>query len=318
MTIPDVTNTVSIGDPREVGAAIASMLADCFGPGSFDEDLLHASFERIGGMFSGDDPDYLACDMPYHDLRHSLDTALVTTRLVAGYVRAHDGSSAALTAEHALAGVLLALLHDTGYLRTASERALCGPQLTVGHEERSAEFAQRYLRTTSLARHADDADLILATRLAQDPDALLAGRAPADVALGRMLATADLVCQLADDRYLERCYWHLFPELELGGCNRTRTSDGGERPLYRDALALVCGTPAFYDNVVRPRLDDGLAGTARHLATLFDDADPYGAAIARNVARARRIAGGERALLGPEPPTTTVDLAPIYHAAPGP
>ena len=317
MTIPDVTNTVSIGDPRAVAAAIASVLAGCFGPGSFDEDLLHASFDRIGGVFAGADPDYLACDMPYHDLRHSLDTALVTARLIGGYVHAHDGSSAAPTAEHALAGVLLALLHDTGYIRTKSEQSLCGPQLTAGHEARSVEFAERHLRTTPLAKYADDAELILATRLADDPDELFTGRAPAAVTLGRMLATADLVSQLADDRYLERCYWHLYPELELGGCNRRRTPDGSERPLYVDALALVCGTPAFYDNVVRPRLDDRLAGTSRHLATLFDDADPYKAAIERNIARARRIAGGERALLGPEPPTTTANLAPIYHAAPG-
>lgn len=313
----DVTNTVSIGDPRPVAAAIAHILAGCFGQGSFDADLLHATFDRAGRMFTGDDPEYLACDMPYHDLRHSLDTALTMARLIAGR-QAAEGSTApdAFTAEHALLGILLALLHDTGYIRTISERALCGPQLTREHEARSVQFAQRHLRATSLAKRAADSELIQVTQLVADLDVLLARREPAAVAIGQMLGTADLVSQLADERYLERCYWHLFPELVLGDCNRRRTVDGGEAPLFRDALELVCRTPSFYHDVVRPRLDHKFAGCVRHLAALFRDADPYGAAIERNVARARRIAEGQHGLLGAEPPTTTARLDPIYHAAP--
>jgi hypothetical protein len=314
----DVTNTVSIGDTGRVAAAVADILAECFGQGSFDDDLLHATFERVGRMFNGDDPEYLACDMPYHDLRHSLDTALTMARLIAGQQGiGDDAAPVVFTPEDALLGVLLALLHDTGYIRTASERALGGPQLTREHEARSVEFARHYLRTTSLAKRAADAELIQVTQLVADLDVLFARHAPAAVALGRMLGTADLVSQLADKRYLERCYWHLFPELVLGDCNRMRTVDGGEAPLFSDALDLVSKTPAFYDNVVRPRLDRKFAGTVRHLAALFGDADPYGAAIERNIERARTIAGGQHGLLGPEPPTTTARLAPIYHAVPG-
>ena len=312
----DVTNTVSISDPAPVAAAIAHILGECFGHGSFDDDLLHATFERVGRVFAGDDPAYLACDMPYHDLRHSLDTALTMARLIAGQQGTGCAAPAAFTPEHALLGVLLALLHDTGYIRTVSEHALCGPQLTREHEARSVEFAQRHLRTTLLAKRAADAELIQVTQLAADLDVLFARREPAAVALGRMLGTADLVSQLADERYLERCYWHLFPELVLGDCNRSRTVDGGEAPLFRDALELVCRTPAFYDNVVRPRLDRTFAGSVRHLSVPFGDTDIYGAAIERNIARARSIAGGQHGLLGPEPTTTTARLSPIYHAAP--
>ena len=45
------------------------------------------------------------------------------------------------------------------------------------------------------------------------PDARDAGAAM----LGRMLGSADLLGQVADRFYLERCYYHLYPELVLGG-----------------------------------------------------------------------------------------------------
>ena len=311
----DVTDTVSVGDADAVADATARILADCCGARGFDESLLRTSFARVGRMFAGADPAWLACDMPYHDLRHSLDTALVMARLIGGHQRVHGGSPEALAPQDALAGVLLALVHDTGYLRKPAERALCGPQLTAGHELRSVEIAEAFLRSTPLAALAPYATLILATRLAADLDGLFRGRDRTEVTLGRMLATADLVSQLSDCRYLERCYWHLFPELVLGDCNRVRAADGSERPLFRDAFDLVAKTSAFYDGVVRTRLDERLARTDRYAAAHFGSADPYRAAIERNVERARRIAAGREAL-GAEPPTTTAHLDAVYHAGP--
>ena len=104
-------------------------------------------------------------------------------------------------------------------------------------------------------------------------------------------------------------------ELVLGDCNRVRAADGSERPLFHDAFDLVAKTPAFYDGVVRTRLDERLARTDRYAAAHFGSADPYRAAIERNVERARRIAAGREAL-GAEPPTTTAHLDAVYHAGP--
>ncbi len=313
----DVTGTVSVGEAAAVADAADRLLEEAFGAGTYDRELLRAGFTLAGRLFAGEYPGYLACDMPYHDLRHTLDTALVMARLVAGYQRAQRDAASALTPEHGLVGVLLAVLHDTGYLRRSSEAALCGAQLATGHEARSVEFAGRYLRTTSLAGHAALAPLILATWLGQDIGALLAGRDAAAVVLGRMLGTADLLSQISDRDYLERCYYHLYPELCLGGCDRVRTPDGGELLLYRDALDLVRKTPAFYDNVVRPRLDDAFRRVARHLAAPASGADPYASATRRNLERAARIAAdGTARLLRQEPVTTTHDLAPAYRAVP--
>jgi len=311
----DVTNTVSVGDDQAVAAATACILEECFGAGSFDAELLRASFALAGRLFAGEHAGYLACDMPYHDLRHSLDTALVMARLVAGYQGEHGVSSGALRPEYGLLGVLLGLLHDTGYIRKTSEGALCGPQLMAEHESRSVLFAGSYLRTTSLAEHAGLAPLIFVTELASDLDQLFGGYDRASVTLGQMLGSADLVSQISDRWYLERCYYHLYPELVLAGGDRVRTQDGHNRPLYRDALDLLSKTPRFYENIVCKRLDRDFQQVARYLAVHFAGADPYAEAIDSNLGRFARVATeGPVGVIQREPITTTRDVAAIYHA----
>jgi hypothetical protein len=310
----DPTNAVSIGDDHAVADAVDRVLENCFGAGSFDSELLHASFTLVGRLFAGEHPGYLPCDMPYHDLRHSLDTSLVMARLIAGYQTEHNVSSDALRPDYGLLGILLGLLHDTGYIRKSSEAALCGPQLMAEHEARSAQFAGSYLRTTSLAHHAALAPLILVTQLGSDLNQLFSGYDRAAVVLGRMLGSADLLSQISDHWYLERCYYHLYPELVLGGGDRVRTPDGREQLLYRDAFDLLSKTPRFYENIVCKRLNQDFQQVARYLAVHFDGTDPYAAAIHRNLERfARMVADGPFGLLQPEPLTTTLNLAAIYH-----
>ena len=313
----DASSTVSVGDADAVADATERILGKCFGSGSFDDALLRASFALVDRLFAGEHPGYLVCDMPYHDLRHSLDTALVMARLVAGYQGAHGASSGGLTPEYGLLGVLLALLHDSGFIRRDCEAVLCGPQLTAEHESRSVEFARGYLRTTSLAHCATLAPLILATRLASDLDALFDQHPGPAVTLGHMLGSADLVSQMADPRYLERCYYHLYPELVLAGNDRLRAPDGNEQLLYRDALDLLRHTPRFYEGVVRQRLDRDFGRMSRYLDVHFAGDDPYAAAIRRNLDRSVRVvAEAGHGLLQAEPATTTRNLAAIYHALP--
>jgi hypothetical protein len=314
--LSDPTGTVNTGDAGAVADATCAIVERSFGAGACDLDLLRTGFERVDRLFAGGHPGYLACDMPYHDLRHSLETALVMARLVAGHRCARRRAGAALTPQYAVLGVLLAALHDTGYLRRSSEAALCGPQLAAEHEARSVEFAAAYLRTTPLAHLAPLASLILATRLNADLDAVFAERDDAAVTLGCMLGSADLLSQFADRHYLERCYFHLYPELVLGGGDRVRTADGDERLLFRDAFDLVAKTPGFHEHVARKRFEHDFGRVAGDLAAHFAGADPYAEAIARNLERAARMidAGGPE---DPwvEPPTTTRDLAPVYRSA---
>jgi hypothetical protein len=314
-TLHDVTGTVRLDDPAEVAATIDAILSRHGPQAGLDRNLLYAGFAFAGRLYAGSHPGYLACDMPYHDLRHALDAALTTARLVDGGRRSAAADAVALAAEHGLLAVLLALLHDTGFLRTSAEASLCGPQLAAAHEARSVAFASAYLATTSCAHHAHLAELILATRVATAPSSLLEGRSAAERAIGCMIGSADLLCQMADARYLERCFHHLYPELVLGGGDRRKLPDGSDDMLFPSARDVVLRTPAFYDAVVRPRLEHGLGNVARHLAAHFDGPDPYAAAIRANLDRCAQFADGHRwDQLGPPPPTTTTRLDPVYRA----
>ena len=315
LRILDVTGTVSIADAASVRAEVDEILADTFGAHRFDRGMLHAGFDLVDRLFAGAQPGYLACDMPFHDLRHSLDTALVTARLVAGCRRAGSGAAGSLPSEIGVLGVLLALLHDVGYLRKEAEAALVGPQLMSEHEARSADFAAAWLRVTAFARYAPLATLIHATRLGAECDRVFAGHDAPAVAIGQMLGSADLLSQMADRSYIERCYYHLHPELVLAGLDRRRLPDGREELLYRDALDLVAKTGGFCERLISGRLHGAFGPVAHGLAEHFGGTDPYAEAIAGNRDRlARMSVDGIAGLLGDEPPTTTRDLTAVYHA----
>jgi hypothetical protein len=310
----DVTGTVSIADTASTRAEVEQVLVGTFGASRLDLALLRTGFELVDRLFAGAHPGYLACDMPYHDLRHSLDTALVAARIVAGCVRDGSGAAGSISADQALLGVLLAVLHDVGYLRETTEAALVGPQLAPEHEARGVRFAARWLGTTALAGSAPLAELIQATHLRADWERIFAQRDAAAIAVGCVLGAADLVSQIADRWYVERCYHHLYPEFVLGGIDRRRLPDGREELLYRDALDLVVKTEAFCEAVIRDRLRSRFAGVAHGLAAYFGGADPYADAIGRNLDRLARIAAdGGAGLIGGEPPTTTRDLASVYR-----
>ncbi len=68
-------------------------------------------------------PGYAGVDTVYHDRQHTLDVTLTMARLCAGYERQVDALWK-LGAQRAIAGVIMALFHDVGYLRrTTRHRA---------------------------------------------------------------------------------------------------------------------------------------------------------------------------------------------------
>lgn len=302
--VKDVTESVAIDDARAVAAAVERVLDRHFA-GRYDASVLRRAFADTQRLFAGEYPGHLACDMPYHDLRHSLDTALATARLLDGYQATHAGG-AALSGDHALLGVVLALFHDSGLIRKDSEGALIGPLLMPGHEVRSVELAESWLGAHAPAGYAPLALLIDATKLLADLGELFAGRPGPIVALGQILGTADLLSQLADRCYLERCRDHLYLELTLAAQGRT----ADERPLYTDGHELLRQTPAFYEAVVVPRLERDFARSYRHLEAHFGGRNPYLAAVEKNIGHLRRVlAEGRFDLLRRRPQSTTRDLA---------
>jgi len=107
-------------NPKAVADAVCAILAKRYG--SDLDSLVHQAFVDIEDAFWGRYPGLLSCDTPYHDLRHSLGTALLMARMVDGYEATHGVDLPALGRDKGTLAVLLALFHDIGFLRRYDER----------------------------------------------------------------------------------------------------------------------------------------------------------------------------------------------------
>lgn len=269
---------VSLTHSGSVLAEIQAMLAPRFA--AWPGDVVAAAFRHTADAYSGRVPGLLACDTPYHDLRHALATALAAARLVDGWEE-EPGPGGSLGGERAAVTVILALMHDIGFLRRESEAHVNGATLTPQHEARAAALAAEWLAATPLVRHGPMAALIDATRLGCDFDAL-AGDCHG-LLVARFLATADLVAQLADREYLEKCRDFLYAEFVEAGLARGADGRNAGAP-YASPEDLLRKTPGFCRGHVLARLDRELGGVHRLFARHFGGEDAYAVSIARNLA----------------------------------
>ncbi|MCK9283192.1 MAG: HD domain-containing protein [Rhodocyclaceae bacterium] len=283
----DVTGTVDLSNPTAVADAVCEIFARRY-PG-FDASPIRQGFVDIEDAFWGRYPGLLPCDTPYHDLRHSLGTALLMARMVDGFEAAHDAQAAALGVDEGRLAVLLALFHDIGFLRRESESAINGACLIKDHEQRGVDFMRGYLARGPFARFADQAALIQATNFAQPIDKTLAGLPDKLIVIGQMLGTADLESQISGRYYLERCRDFLFREFVIAGVDRTVSPEGETVVLYASPEDLLRKTPGFYEHLVKNRLENDFARVYRFVAAHFDGRDPYAEAMERNLAYLKRL-----------------------------
>ena len=75
--------------------------------------------------------------------------------------------------------------------------------------------------------------------------------------VGGILGTADIVAQMSDRCYLEKCRDRLYPEFVLGGLTRRKLPDGKTIIVFASGSDLVHKTPGFYVNAMK-RLDHQL------------------------------------------------------------
>lgn len=269
----DPTNTVDLQNPREVMAAVDAILRKRFGD-DYGKPLLNMAIGHLAQAYGGEYPGLLRCDTHYHDLRHALDTGLAMARLIDGQGMITPANAPDhIDAEHAMLGILLALYHDIGLLRRTDESHLEGAQLTPIHEARGVDFMRDYLTRTPLAHLADKAELIMITRLVWHMPQDIA---PLDRAISCLLGTADIISQLADRCYLEKCRDFLFIEFSAIGLA------GSPDLPYPDPETLLRKTPSFYTGLLRERIHHEYGDADRYMKIHFGGECPYTAAIARN------------------------------------
>ena len=277
----DVTNRVNVENPDEVRDAVLSLFAARY-PGA-DLAPLRQAFNDVKALFAGRFPGYLPCDTLYHDLRHTLDMTLAMARLLDGHDRALAPADQS-GVRRAMLGVVVALLHDSGYLKRASEGHIeNGAVYTKIHVSRSGDFLVRYLPQIGFADEAGAASkLVHFTGYEMDIDDIML-HDPKDRLLGCLVGTADLIGQMSDRMYLEKCREFLYPEFVWGSIARETLADGREIVRYASPEDLMLKTPGFYEYVARQRMEKKLGGADRYAEAHFDGPSLYQAEIDRNM-----------------------------------
>jgi hypothetical protein len=260
-------------------------------------------------MYRGAHPDYHPCDTAYHDLQHVLDVTLAMARLMDGYERSRvEGEP--LTRDLFVVGVITALFHDFGYLRKRGDRTRRhGAEYTLTHVSRGSEFLRRYLRLIGLAHMAATAaTLVHFTGYERSPEAIRVSDALLR-RIGQMLGSADLIAQMSDRCYLEKCRDRLYYEFLIG---RTVQRAGVSRalPFFSSGQDLLQKTPDFF-KVAETRLELQLAGAYRYAARHFGGQNLYLDEALKNVRYAELIARAPATeLLRRQPPNTLARAQP--------
>jgi hypothetical protein len=300
----DVTNTVQVSSTAAVKAAVKDLFASTWPGESFDR--VAVAFEEFEKLFTGRMPGYHGVDTVYHDLQHSLDMTLAMTRLMVGYERSvTDGER--FGAERATMALVTSLFHDAGYIREFDDQThRNGAEFTLYHVTRSARFLARFLPTVGLESWVPTATRVVhftgyevELSQLQLPDAR-------DRKLGHLLGTADLIAQMADRCYLEKCRDRLYPEFVLGGIAAVPGTNGALQVRYSSGLDLLRQTPRFVRETRTRRLEGEFEHAYRYMENLFDGKNPYIEAIDRNLAFLDRVLRTERwPLLRRNPPLFT-------------
>ena len=297
----DVTNTVQVSNPVAVRDAVHELFTQTFPGTSFDK--LWFAFYDFERLFTGRYPGYRGCDTTYHDMQHTLDMTLALARLVAGYERSAELGDR-LGAARAQMAIITSLFHDSGYIRheERDKDFTNGAEFTLYHVSRSADFLRRYLPELGLARDVGVSSMIVHfTGYELDLDDIEL-EDPRDIICGHLIGTADMIAQMADRCYLEKCRDRLYKEFVVGGVAVESAGPGEYMVRYKSGKDLLEKTPMFYQQVMRERLNTKFNRVYRYIEVLYNGQNPYIEAISSNIAHLVRILEtGDWSLLRREP-----------------
>lgn len=297
----DITDEVALTNADSVRKAVFSIFHSAFG--QFNQNALKQAFDDCERLFEGDYGTYLPCDTLYHDKQHTLDMTLALARIINGHERS-VAKKERIGPDYAVIAIITALYHDSGYIRHKSDHLhFNGAEYTTVHVSRSAEFIKRYLHKINLGEYAQvAASMVHYTGYEIAPENI---RLPNEKLhmLGHMLGTADLVAQMSDRCYLEKCRDRLYPEFVLGGL-ATRTDDvGNEIVIYESGEDLLRKTPRFYEVEVENRLNKLFNSVYNFEMAHFDGERKYIRQLGKNQAFLMKVlARNDFSLLTRDPP----------------
>ena len=294
----DVTNRINTTDPVCVKLEVDRIFRSLYArPRAV---TLNRAFDDMVRLYRGDFPGYAKCDTGYHDLQHVLEVTLAMTRLLDGYERSR-GEGRHIPERLFELGVVCALYHDIGYIRRLSDtKHRNGAEYTRTHVSRGARFLREYLPAIGMREYADVAGQIVHFTGYERPVSSIRVPDPIFKLLGSLLGSADIIAQMSDRCYLEKCRDRLYPEFVAGGIDRRRT-DNGEEVVFASAEDLLRKTPIFYQNAAR-RLDVELGGAYQFAQTHFGGSNLYMDAVKQNIRFVQRSTEAGELRLRRQPP----------------
>src|SRR5258706_12677399 len=285
----DVTNRINTTDPVCVKLEIVRIYRTLYGRP--EPPALVRSFDDIVRMYRGDYPGYLKCDTDYHDIQHIMDVSLAMSRLLDGYERSR-GDGPAIGERLFQLGVICALFHDSGYLRRVGDRKhKRGAEYTAIHVSRGGKLLRDYLPVIGMEEFSEVAPQIIHFTGYERPVASIKVREPIYRLIGSLLGSADIIAQMADRCYLEKCRDRLYPEFVDGGI-AVKKNGKGDVVIFASGEDLLRKTPSFYQGA-QHRLDVDLGGAYRFATAHFGGTNLYMDEVKKNINFAERVSSGE-------------------------
>lgn len=251
-------------------------------------DIARAEYDRVPAhltellddvtsLYQGGWNSHEACQTGYHNLGHAIDVTLLTARMIAGWNRLQDETHPRLGEELFLSALASAMFHDAGYIKEKGDTLGSGGKYSFSHEDRSMAMAAKYLAEHGwpARSHQLVPNIISTTKFHRPLELEGLFESKSEEVIGRMMATADLVAQMADVNYIQRIN-DLYAELQ-----EAYTFEGAENlkergfKIFTSAGEMITGTVDFYENFVLPRLQK-LGRMDQYLVAFFGGGrNPY-------------------------------------------
>ena len=277
----DVTNSVNVSNTQAVCNAICDIFHSCYS--AADDSKIRRVFDDFDSLFEGHYRGFNACDTYYHDKQHTLDMTLALARLIDGHER-QNSRQHAFGAKLTIVAIITALFHDSGYIRKENDHMHHnGAQYTSVHVSRSAQFLHNYLHMFGMPEYAEiAANMVHYTGYEVAPNNIYLPDEKLHL-IGYMLGTADLISQMSDRCYLEKCRDRLYLEFELGGVTQRQDRDGQVILLFTSPDDLLAKTPDFYNSEVKNRINILFQQVYKYAETHFGGDNLYIKYLNKNI-----------------------------------
>lgn len=202
-------------------------------------------------------------------------------------------------------GVIVSLFHDSGYVRCLGDhRHRNGAAYTRNHVSRGGKLLSVFLPEVGMAGMIPIARKLIHFTGYEIAVPAIPLHEPDQRVVGKLLGSADLLAQMSDRCYLEKCRDRLYPEFVAAGM----AGPDMKHSPYHSPEELIYKTPEFFQHVLHDRLGNVLNGVHSYARMFFlPERDFYGKALEQNYAYLERVVNEKSiALLRREPPWTLV------------